>query len=103
METKKFKSIPKRKRDPGAIDSFVSGADVQSNSASKKREPTPPKKEKMEGFYTNLQPSYKEQIQALAYYLRISQREVVERALADSFPAKSETVQNALEAFRNQS
>jgi hypothetical protein len=103
MENKKFKSIPRRKRDEKAIDSFVSGADVKANSDSSRREAAPKKKSgKKEGFYTTLQSEHKERIQALAYYLRISQREVIERALKESFPEKSDTVQKALEEYRAQ-
>lgn len=101
MSKNKFKSIPKRTRDTKAIDDFAGGADVRANQESKKR---PEKKsQKKEGFYTTLHPAYKEQIQALAFYLRISQREVVEQALKKSFPPNSDTVQEALSKYREHS
>ena len=88
-----------RKRDEKAIDNFAEGADVSTNTENVSQEEKEEKKTQ-EPFYTTLQPKYKEFIQALAYYDRISQREVVERALSGHY--SEEHLDEAVTAYKNQ-
>ena len=97
MSKSKFKSIPARQRDTKAIDAFAGGADVKANNDSEKR-PAAVKTRK-EGFYTTLHSEYKERIQALAYFLRISQREVIETALDQTYPSTTKEVKEAKEKY----
>jgi hypothetical protein len=98
MSNSKFKSIPRRSRDTHAIEAFAGGADVKANDDSEKRPAAT--KTKMQGFYTTLHPEYKERIQALAYFLRISQREVIEKALDQAYPSTAQQSKEAKEQYR---
>ncbi|MCC5942438.1 MAG: hypothetical protein JJU37_12935 [Balneolaceae bacterium] len=98
MSKNKFKPIPKRSRDSEAIEAFAGGADVKANEESEKRPVE--SKTKKEGFYTTLDPEYKERIQALAYFLRLSQREVIEKALDQKYPLSSSEVKDAKKQYR---
>ena len=88
-----------RKRDEKAIDNFAEGADVSTNTENVGQEEKE-EKQTQEPFYTTLQPRYKKIIQAVAYYDRISQREVVEQALSGHF--NEEHLDQAIEAYENQ-
>lgn len=87
-----------RKRDNKAIDDFAEGADVSTNTENVSQEKE--EKQTQEPFYTTLQPQYKKLIQAVAYYDRISQREVVERALSGHY--SEEHLDEAITAYENQ-
>lgn len=87
-----------RKRDNKAIDDFAEGADVSTNTENVSQQKE--EKQTQEPFYTTLQPQYKKLIQAVAYYDRISQREVVERALSGHY--SEEHLDKAITAYENQ-
>lgn len=87
-----------RKRDDKAIDNFVEGADVSTNTENVVQEEE--EKQTQEPFYTTLQPRYKKIIQSVAYYDRISQREVVEKALDGHY--SEEHLDQAINAYENQ-
>lgn len=92
-----FKDRPKR--DTEAAEEFAKGADMSTNTKS--QEPQE-KKQTKEPFYTTLQPRYKEIIQAEAYHDRISQREVVERALKAYYSGREEKLEESLKLYREQ-
>jgi hypothetical protein len=91
-----FKNRPKR--DQKKADEFAEGADVSTNTENVSQEAE--KEQTQEPFYTTLQPQFKEMIQAVAYYDRISQREVVEQALGAYYSDKEGELQKALDAYR---
>jgi Leu/Phe-tRNA-protein transferase len=87
-----------RKRDSESIDNFAEGADVHTNVKTSKKQK---KEQTQQPFYTTLQPQFKELIQAVAYYERISQREVVEQALSTYYFDRTQKLREAIEAYRN--
>lgn len=91
-----------RKKDTEAMEQFVEGADMQSNVSDSSDSTSSEEEEVQQPFYTTLQPRFKEMIQAVAYYERISQREVVERALESYYQDNQQQLQNALDVYRKQ-
>lgn len=84
------------------MERFVEGADMQSN-AKKLSDQEPPEEDvNQQPFYTTLNPRFKEIIQAMAYYERISQREVVEQALDGYYGDDQQKLQKALKVYRKQ-
>jgi hypothetical protein len=88
------------KRDSESIDNFAEGADVHTNVNTSKKQK---KEQTQQPFYTTLQPQFKELIQAVAYYERISQREVVERAISAYYLSRPEKLNKAMEAYEQKS
>lgn len=58
------------------------------------------KKENMDRFTSAMTPAIKEAIQAIAWYDRVSQREIVEEAIQKVFPIESERVKTAIKEYR---
>lgn len=95
-----------RKKDQKAVEQFADGADMRSNNQTSDQESSNKegggKEASQQAFYTTLQPQFKEIIQAIAYYERISQREVVEQALDVYYKDKQQKLKQALEVYRKQ-
>ncbi|HLR00003.1 MAG TPA: hypothetical protein VK102_06465 [Sphingobacterium sp.] len=89
-----------RERNQEAVDEFVGGADVSTNTENTQSQEAPEEDRNQQPFYTTLQPEFKEIIQAAAYYERVSQREVVEQALQSYYSDREQELQDALEAYR---
>lgn len=91
-----------RKKNPEAIEQFAERADVRSNTTNATNRDSSEENPTQQPFYTTLHPRFKEIIQAMAYYERISQREVVEQALKDYYGNNQQKLQKALEVYRQQ-
>lgn len=91
-----FKKAPNNDK---AIDEFAQGASIHMNP--KKIKEAEAGSEKLDSFFTKLQPSAKELIQAVSYHDRISQREVIEQALSLLLESNPERAKKAVKAFRN--
>jgi len=95
---------PRKNIDIDKLEEFADGARgggaIVEKSAGKK--PKKKKKKELDRFHMAIDPAIKEAIQALAWYDRVSQREIVEEAFLKVFPLKSDQVTEALEKYRNQ-
>lgn len=92
-----------RKRNQKAIDDFAEMADMCTSVETTKAQEASKKEQTQQPFYTTLQPQFKEIIQAVAYYERISQREVVERAISAYYLSRPEKLNKAMEAYEQKS
>lgn len=95
---------PRKKIDIDKLEEFADGArgggaNVKTETGKK---PKKKKKKELDRFHMAIDPAIKEAIQALAWYDRVSQREIVEEAFLKVFPLKSDQVTEALEKYRNQ-
>ena len=96
---------PRKNIDIDKLEEFASGARGGGANVEKSAGKKPKKKKKkkeLDRFHMAIDPAIKEAIQALAWYDRVSQREIVEEAFLKVFPLKSDKVTEALEKYRNQ-
>lgn len=95
---------PRKNIDIDKLEEFASGArgGGANVKADADKKPKKKKKKELDRFHMAIDPAIKEAIQALAWYDRVSQREIVEEAFLKVFPLKSDKVTEALEKYRNQ-
>lgn len=73
-----------------------------ARATSKQKKPRRKKEVKLDRFTTAMHPDIKEAIQAIAWYDRVSQREVIEKAIQQVFPLDSDRVTKAIKEFKKQ-
>jgi len=85
-----------RKKDE--VDKFVTGGSSDSGNTNSKRG-RPKKEQTLSTFTTRIQDRYLKKLKAFAYYKRVSQREVIEKALQEFFDGRGDELEEAMELY----
>lgn len=80
------------------MDKFVTGGSSESGN-NKTNRGRPKKEHTLSTFTTRIQDQYLKKLKAFAYYKRVSQREVIEKALQEFFDGREEELEEAMELF----
>lgn len=81
------------------VDDFISGGSSESSGKEKSSRGRPKKENTLTTYTTRMDDEFLEKLRAFAHYKRVSQREVLEKALEEFFDGREKELKEALKLW----